>query len=76
VAQGLSQEGLADANLAGDENMLIAFQEVQPEQLLDQLAVILDVGGVVPLLEIFSPMERANALIAKLPNAIAPMAIP
>jgi len=59
VAEGVSEEGLADAHVPDDGDVVVGFEEAQRGEFVEQGAVELDLGGLVPPLELGVPLQVA-----------------
>jgi len=59
VAEGVRQEGLADADWADDRDVRVGFEEAQRDELVPQRPVVGDLRGGVPALELHLRVEVA-----------------
>ena len=64
VAEGVGEEGLADADGADDGDVGVGLEEAQRDELVEQRAVEGDLGGRIPRLELHRGIE-AGALGAE-----------
>jgi len=57
VAEGVGQEGLADADGADEGDMVMRLEEAKGDELVEQRAIEGDRGGGVPVLELSTRIE-------------------
>ena len=61
VAEGGGHEGLADADGAEDQGVVAGVDEAQRAQLVEDLVVVVDLGGGVPVLQGHVGVEAGGA---------------
>jgi hypothetical protein len=57
VTDGVSEEGLADADGADDGDVVVGLEEAQGKELAEELSVEGDLGGLVPALDLLCGIE-------------------